>query len=344
MKFLKSSLRLGQHELTERCLTAVAKNFCHSHSSSHLELFPNRSEADYSSLPPNVFLQLLSHKSLAVKVLFTLFETLTFSLQDEWMLYTAIRKYVQSNSIDHETTQTMMASVRFRWMDFKKLEQVVADNLVDNSLLVPALMERVRLLENPSALPNYEDVRLQRRLANGIEFQYVSDFDEHGILHWIASNGNQEEWKNPHNQQLIRVSSSSLERGNWADLCERDPHELWTKDVPASWFQIDLKHRLVVPTHFTLRHGMATKADFLRTWDFQGSRDGSNWELITRHKQDESLDEGFASHSWRIGPMRSSFRIFRILQTAKNSSNHNFLVLSGFELYGELYEIEPNSK
>jgi len=39
--------------------------------------------------------------------------------------------------------------------------------------------------------------------------------------------------------------------------------------------------------------------------------------------------------------MPSSFegyRYFRILQTGHNSSNHNFLVLSGVELYGELYE------
>jgi hypothetical protein len=31
------------------------------------------------------------------------------------------------------------------------------------------------------------------------------------------------------------------------------------------------------------------------------------------------------------------FRHFRILQTGHNSSNHNFLVLSGIEIYGELY-------
>jgi hypothetical protein len=55
---------------------------------------------------------------------------------------------------------------------------------------------------------------------------------------------------------FIRVSGSSIERGNPAELVSRQPSELWTKDVPASWFMIDLgKGRSVIPTHYTLRHG-----------------------------------------------------------------------------------------
>jgi hypothetical protein len=34
------------------------------------------------------------------------------------------------------------------------------------------------------------------------------------------------------------------------------------------------------------------------------------------------------------------YRYFRILQTGHNSSNRNYLVLSGFEIYGELFEDE----
>jgi hypothetical protein len=129
---------------------------------------------------------------------------------------------------------------------------------------------------------------------------------------------------------------SSVERGTPQDLCEVEPHELWTKDVPASWsslltprYQIDLKNRYVVPTAYTLRHGMSTKADFIRAWDLQGSKDGMNWDLINRHRQDEALEEGFGSHTWQLPPVKTSYKIFRVLQTGKNSSNHNFLCLSG---------------
>jgi hypothetical protein len=83
------------------------------------------------------------------------------------------------------------------------------------------------------------------------------------------------------------------------------------------------------------------KADSLRTWDFQGSVDGQTWTLLRRHVNDDSLNDLFATHSWSISPQNTggkAFRMFRILQTGHNSSNHNFLVLSGIELYGALYE------
>lgn len=54
------------------------------------------------------------------------------------------------------------------------------------------------------------------------------------------------------------------------------------------------------------------------------------------------MNSPFAVHSWPIklggGDVQTRWRMFRILQTGHNSSNHNFLMLSGFEIYGELFE------
>jgi hypothetical protein len=46
-------------------------------------------------------------------------------------------------------------------------------------------------------------------------------------------------------------------------------------------------NRAVVPTFYTVRHGGTFKADSLRTWDFQGSVDGTGWSLLRRHVNDE---------------------------------------------------------
>jgi hypothetical protein len=113
----------------------------------------------------------------------------------------------------------------------------------------------------------------------------------------------------------------------------------------------------VTPTHYTLRHGGNYKADSLRNWDLQGissefskkilftlpscvgSVDGKNWVVLRRHSGDTSLTDKWATHTWSLHLEKpQSFRYFRILQTGRNSSNHNFLVLSGVELYGDLYE------
>ena len=104
---------------------------------------------------------------------------------------------------------------------------------------------------------------------------------------------------------------------------------------------------MVAPTHYTLQHGGHYKGDSLRHWDLQGSIDGKKWFLIRRHNNDCSLNSPFALHSWSIELSKREeaedeqnfrFRFFRILQTGHNSSNHNFLMLSGFEIYGDLFE------
>ncbi len=109
--------------------------------------------------------------------------------------------------------------------------------------------------------------------------------------------------------------------------------------MPASWFNIDLgPHRAVVPTHYTLRHGANYRADSLRNWDMKGSPDGQRWVLLRRHVSDDSLNSNFATFTWPLAGVTPGLRHFRILQTGHNSSNHNFLVLAGFEIYGTLYE------
>ena len=109
------------------------------------------------------------------------------------------------------------------------------DGLAAAESLVTALLERTRQAERPKAQP-LQDERILRRLANGIEFEYVHDFDGQGIIHWIATNYNKERWSNPHLDHALHVSMSSVERGAPHELCVLEPQELWTSDVPASWY------------------------------------------------------------------------------------------------------------
>lgn len=157
------------------------------------------------------------------------------------------------------------------------------------------------------------------------------------------------------------------------ELVGLTPSELWTKDVPSSWFCVDFgPNSRVKPTTYSLRHGGNYKGDSLRTWDFQGSIDGENWVVLKRfvylhfsvlficvvfityvgrgdftfintiyrrHTNDNSLNGAFSVQSWKLENVKESYRYFRILQTGHNSSNHNYLVASGFEIYGTLTQI-----
>jgi len=140
----------------------------------------------------------------------------------------------------------------------------------------------------------------------------------------------------------IKVSASSIERGSEKYLLDPEENELWTCDVPSSWFCIDLQQWSVIPTSYTLRHGGNYTADSLRNWDLQGSVDGTLWTTLRRHHKDDSLSGKFSMCTWPIKTQDNPkpYRYFRILQTGHNGSNRNFLVLSFFELYGALWETE----
>ncbi len=67
-------------------------------------------------------------------------------------------------------------------------------------------------------------------------------------------------------------------KGALADLLSTRENELWSNDVPASWFCLDFgPSRSVNATSYVLRHGGNYRADSLRNWDLQGSQDERNW-------------------------------------------------------------------
>lgn len=141
------------------------------------------------------------------------------------------------------------------------------------------------------------------------------------------------------------MTLSSIEVGQVHSIVNLIPSEVWTQDIPASWCTIDFgSERRISPTHYTLRHGGNFQNDTLRNWNFQASIDGIQWTILKTHTQDTSLSGKFATHTWSLqlkeneNGEKPSYRYFRILQVGRNSSNRNFLALSGVEFYGDLYE------
>lgn len=160
-----------------------------------------------------------------------------------------------------------------------------------------------------------------------------------GIMHWLGTNEGTSAWSNPATVGIVAVHASSMERGHPHSLVDLKPQELWTHDVPASWLSVDLGRFRVLPHAYMLRHGGNYKADSLRNWDFQGSIDGKVWTVLKRHSHDSSLSSPFATNIFFLDkPATVPYQWFRIIQTGHNSSNHNFLVLSGLELFGELWD------
>lgn len=111
-----------------------------------------------------------------------------------------------------------------------------------------------------------------------------------------------------------------------------------TKAQPNSWFSIDFKDKMVQPTAYTLRHYSSWDVEALRNWNMEGSNDGVNWTIISKHTNDSSLNAKGATHTWAV-QCKDAYRIFRILQWGLNSNRHYYLCLSGFEIYGTVSRI-----
>jgi hypothetical protein len=125
-----------------------------------------------------------------------------------------------------------------------------------------------------------------------------------------------------------------------ADILGTRENELWSNDVPASWFCLDFgTRRTIVVTSYVLRHGGNYRADSLRNWDLQGSMDGWHWEVLMSHRHDQSLQGPFALAHWEVPEQnQKAVRFCRVLQTGHNSSSRNFLVLSNIELFGKVFD------
>uniref|UniRef100_A0A0K8T796 E3 ubiquitin-protein ligase n=1 Tax=Lygus hesperus TaxID=30085 RepID=A0A0K8T796_LYGHE len=173
-----------------------------------------------------------------------------------------------------------------------------------------------------------------------ISFRHQHDFDENGLIYWIGSNAKTAEWVNPAQYGLVVVTSSdgrNLPYGRLEDILSRDISALncHTNDDKRAWFSIDLGV-WIIPSCYTLRHARGYGRSALRSWLFQGSKDGINWITLYTHVDDCSLNDPGSCASWPLeGNNEESIRHVRIQQTGKNASGQtHYLSLSGFEIYG----------
>lgn len=172
------------------------------------------------------------------------------------------------------------------------------------------------------------------------EFVYTSDFDDRGVLYYLGTHGYTQPWQNPAVIGAVSVSSSPLASkppcSPSSAIVGREIVRCVTVPGKDAWFAVDfLQHRLR-PTAYTLRHYSSWDTECLRDWKLQASNDGKKWTKLLSHKKDCSLNKRGDSHTWAIPRTKKPYRLFRILQTGKNSNGHWYLALSGFEIYGTL--------
>ena len=196
----------------------------------------------------------------------------------------------------------------------------------------------------PPQSPNASSVPF----VEGMTFEYSYDFDECGVMYWLGTRQKTAAWRNPDDLGLVRVTSVPLAvnppSAPASAIVGREVVRCVTLPNRESWFCVDLLTLYCRPTAYTLRHYDSYDSEALRDWKLQGSNDGAKWSKLLSHKKDEHLHGKGSSHTWTLPATKKAFRMFRILQTGKNSNGHWYCALSGFELYGQLFATPPKNK
>eukprot|EP01132_Coremiostelium_polycephalum_P004171 gene4171-5220_t len=337
LQWLQKSIEYNTEEIIPKCIYVIARNFSQIVETEAKASLKNDFSL-FSFLPVDMFIQILGHSSLSV-----------FS---EFTIYLSICRYIESKksrfeSITQIQAESLFQHVRFPYLTYQEYTIVIQNPQVPHYLLTEGLIVRLGNFECPSSSvlqKRLANPRLMKRKTPGRVFEYSHDYDNKGVIYYLATNGYTSEWSNPAlfplDSSRIKITSSSIEKGNPHDIVDLNPTECWTKDVPSSWFAIDLgKNYSLILKYYTLRHGGNSKQDCPRNWVLQGSDDGLDWSTISRHVNEIHINSNFASHSWPVTNNSSPYRFFRILQIGHNSTNHNYFSISGIELYGDLYEV-----
>jgi hypothetical protein len=94
-------------------------------------------------------------------------------------------------------------------------------------------------------------------------------------------------------------------------------------------------------THYSIRSRYDGDWNHLRFWTLEGSKDGLSWVKIDDRKNDTSLNSADAIFTLSISAkFENEFRMIRLRQTGKNSSGHDYLIVSAIEFFGVLKELK----
>lgn len=139
-------------------------------------------------------------------------------------------------------------------------------------------------------------------------------------------------FSHPRSVSMLSLTGRQLSYGTVDDLVRREarPANCHTLDKPGSWCSLDLGVWML-PNAYTLRHAKGYSKSALRNWNFELSKDGTEWVTIREHRNDASLQDAGSTHTWTLSlpppppgeapPVANDgFRYVRIKMTGTNES------------------------
>jgi len=283
-----------------------------------------------TDLPPETLYEILSSDSLSTK--------------HEDDVCTAVISYINNNknALNFEQTRLLISTPRYQ---YARCETLLKMHMEFREFLPMDFQDVlvVKVCQQTDLKVPSELMKSNPRTSYGIVFfQPRNASDNQGLFYWLGQNKGLEAWQNPVTRGLVAMSCSSA----WGGAGGPDPticglgmqnHTFfWTNNEHNGWlrFDIDPKSNAIkfVPSHYIF--GFQTNMWMPRNWNFEGSLDGQQWEILKEHQNDLTF-QAATNHMFEVHT-NTSYRYFRLRVTGPDSSGTNYLGLSAFEMFGRV--------
>jgi hypothetical protein len=151
-----------------------------------------------------------------------------------------------------------------------------------------------------------------------------------GVLSFLTS----ECGGNVHERGVVNITHSSDCYNKCHQITDHGWNSYWyTNNYLRSWTQFDFKDSSICLTDYALKSDGFSSHHLLQ-WEIEGSEDGNGWERIdARNTQD--LNGNYIKKTFKCSsPGTHFYRYIRLIQTGKNSSGNDHLMLCNIEFFG----------
>jgi hypothetical protein len=281
---------------------------------------------------------LSSLSKVKLKELESIFSHPSLQIESEDFLY----EIVISRMNENPTFLSLFEYVRFEYVSTSTLSNfagIICEHFeMLNCSILSAIF--VRFLQDISPPPRKLNSRL---IETSIEFLPNPSTPLEGIISYLTRKRN----GNVHDRGIVTITSHEPYNENtWnaaknaADLTA-DSY-FYSKNAPNQWICYDFGDCQIKLTHYSIRsrHNGNTNDYHPKSWVIEISKDCSVWEEIDRRENDSSLNGRNLTHLFKVS-RPTECRLIRLRQIGKNhySSPDDRLVISGFEIFGELMKV-----
>jgi hypothetical protein len=269
-------------------------------------------------------------------ILSAIISSSSLKLKDEDSLYELIKYRADQNP----EFSSLFAFVRFEYLSLESIQSFT--EYISNSfdcLTFPIWSAFRCRLELPVSPTGMND----RSCANSIVCPYIACSPLNGILRYLTKRYG----GNVCDKGIINITSIGTYLIHGSQIyfekqlaAPENPRAFWTANVPDSWICYDFKNAKITPSHYSIRAGDSPTCRYLRTWSLEGSLDGGQtWIAIDHRENDTEINAPAAIGTYEV-KAQSTVQMIRIRQSGKDSCDTNHLLLTGFELFGELTNLE----